>query len=368
MDRRRVIELRASSHRIPLPRPWGADVTDLNVVVVEVADDAGNRGNGFSWTPSIGASAIEAMVRDDCARIVVGGSTDPPTVWGALWRHLHEAGGGGITTMAMAGIDLALWDLRGRATGRSLVDLLGRRRPSVEAYGSGVNFHYSVDELEDQARRWIAAGFATVKIKVGRVDLDEDVERVGAVRRIIGAQRRLMVDANQRWDLAAARAGAQALARFEPYWLEEPILADDLRAHGELRRATSIPIAIGESLYTEYQFREAIALGACDIVQPNVVRVGGITPFLRIAEQSRRAGAVVAPHLLPELSGQLALCLDDDTMVEDVEDASFTALGVLAEPGAFAVNTGRFTADTGPGLGLSFTFGAADQQGVRPVS
>ena len=221
-------------------------------------------------------------------------------------------------------------------------------------YGSGVNFHYSLDELEEQARRWVAAGFPAVKIKIGRPELDEDLQRVAAVRRIIGPHRRLMVDANQRWDFAAARRGAQALEAFEPAWLEEPLLADDVAAHVELRRSTTIPIAIGENLYTAYQFRDAVRRGACDIVQPNVARVGGITPFLRIAAQARADGAVVAPHLLPDISGQLALVLADETMVEAVEDASFAELGVLADDGRVRVEDGALTADTGPGHGLSF--------------
>jgi L-alanine-DL-glutamate epimerase-like enolase superfamily enzyme len=323
-----------------------------HLVLTDVADDAGNRGSGFSWTPQIGASAIHAMVRDECIPAVVGGPTDPEAVWDRLWRHLHEAGGGGVTTLAMAAIDTALWDLRGRRERTSLVDLIGRRHDSLPVYGSGVNFHYSLAELEAQAQRWVAAGFDAVKIKVGRPDLDEDLERVAAVRRIIGDDRRLMVDANQRWDLDAARRSAAALEQFAPTWLEEPLLADDLRAHAELRAATAIPIATGENLATEHQFREAIALGACDIVQPNVARVGGITPFLRIAGQAHRAGATVAPHLLPDISAQLAMCLPGATMVEDVEDASWQALGVLAEPSGVELGT-TARVDTAAGHGLS---------------
>lgn len=353
-DDRRVAEVRASAWRVPLARPWGGDVTHHQLVVAEVVDDTGAIGLGFSWTPHIGASAIHAMVVDECAPFVVGGPTDPRVVWDALWWHVHEAGGGGITTLAIAAIDIGLWDLRGRSLGRSLVDLLGRRRQRVPVYGSGVNFHYSLDELEEQAHRWVRAGYPAVKIKIGRPELDEDLQRVAAVRRIVGPQRQLMVDANQRWDLPAARRAAQALEVFEPAWLEEPLLADDLAAHAELRRSTTIPIAVGENLYTAYQFGDAVRRGACDIVQPNVVRVGGITPFLRIAAQARADGANVAPHLLPDISGQLAMVLDDETMVEAVEDASFAELGVLADEGAVRIADGALTSDTGPGHGLSF--------------
>jgi L-alanine-DL-glutamate epimerase-like enolase superfamily enzyme len=131
--------------------------------------------------------------------------------------------------------------------------------------------------------------------------------------------------------------------------VEEPLPADDLAAHVELRRATGVPIAVGENVYTAYGFRDLLAAGACDVVQPNAVRVGGITPFLRIAELARTYSVPVYPHLLPELSGQLALALPLPCMVEEVEDASLAALGLLAEPCPIGVPSPL------PGLGLRWT-------------
>src|SRR5690606_20728750 len=127
------------------------------------------------------------------------------------WEHLHEGGGSGLTTIALAGLDLALWDAAGRAAGASVSDLIGRTRESARAYGSGVNLHYSLDELVDQTRRWVAAGFDAVKVKVGRPDVAEDLERLQAVREVIGPDRALMIDANQRWDLDRATAAMDVL-------------------------------------------------------------------------------------------------------------------------------------------------------------
>lgn len=349
-----ITGLATAVHRVELPRPWGPDVPHVHVIESRLVDEGGGEGVGFSWTPQIGASAVHALLDTEVRAAVVGGPADPEPVWDRLWWHLHEAGGGGVTTMAMAAVDIALWDLRARRAGLALVDLLGRRRDEVPVYGSGVNLHYPLEELVEQARRWVAAGCAGVKIKVGREDLAEDVERVAAVRAAIGPGMPLMVDANQRWDLPAAKRAVAALRRFDLHWVEEPLLADDLRAHAELRRHAGVPIALGESLYTAYQFREAVLLGACDVLQPNVVRVGGITPFLRIAELARAHGAGLAPHLLADLSGQLALALPQRTWVEDVEDASFAALGVLAQPSGVRIGGGRLSARTGPGHGLRF--------------
>jgi L-alanine-DL-glutamate epimerase-like enolase superfamily enzyme len=342
--------------RVPLTRPWGADVPAVHVVATAVTLSDGTEGHGLSWTPTIGAHAVLALLRHDIAEAATGRDADPEAVWQPLWEHLHEAGGGGLTTIALAGLDLALWDAAARRAGRSFAGLLGRRRQSVEVYGSGVNLHYTLDELRAQAERWVAAGFDAVKIKVGRPDLAEDVERVAAVRDVLGPERRLMIDANQRWDLERATAALPALAPYAPAWIEEPLRAEDLAGHAELARRTPIPLAVGENLHTAYRFEEYLRAGAARVVQPNVVRVGGITPFRRIAALAREHGVALHPHLLPELSGQLALTLDADAMVEEVEDAGFGSLGVLDGPPPVRVAGGRLTEAEAGHLGLGLRF------------
>lgn len=346
---------RISTRRIqvPLLRPWGPDVPDVTVIEVVVTDSDGATGRGFSWTPSIGASSVQAMLDDDIRSWALGREADAKTLWEPLWRHLHEAGGGGVTTIAMAGLDTALWDLAARRADRSLADLLGRKRDSVPVYGSGVNLHYPLSELIDQTRRWLAAGFSAVKIKVGSPDLRRDVERVRVVRELVGS-RPLMVDANQRWDLAAAVRAMDVLAEFRPAWVEEPLRADDLDGYRKLAAATDLPIACGENLYTRHRFSEFATSGAVTVLQPNVVRVGGITPLLRIAGDLRDSGVRLALHLLPELSGQLALTLDTETPAEVVDGAGFETLGVLAGPDGMRVEDGRLWATGAAGLGIEF--------------
>ncbi|MEU8317406.1 mandelate racemase/muconate lactonizing enzyme family protein [Nonomuraea sp. NPDC048881] len=345
-----ITGLRTELRTVPLPRPWGPDVPANHVIVCHVTLADGRTGTGFSWTPQIGAHAVHALLEHDLREALIGLPAHPELVWDRLWRHLREAGPGGITTVALAGIDLALWDLRCGATG--LADVLGRRREQVPAYGSGVNLHYSLEELTDQARRWVAAGYRGVKIKVGRPDLADDVARVAAVREVIGPDRLLMIDANQRWDLHRARRALSALREFDLHWIEEPLPADDVAAHVELRRSTDVPVAVGENVYTVYGFRDLLTAGACDVVQPNVVRVGGVTPFLRIAELARAFDVPVHPHLLGEVSGQLALALPLPPLAEDVEDASFARLGLLAEPYPVRIEDGVLRVGGHAGLGL----------------
>jgi len=338
----------------PLSRPWGADVRELHFIAVDVTDSSGATGHGFSWTPTIGPRAVQSLLDHEISAFAIGKTTDASELWRPLWEHLHEAGSGGITTIAMAGIDLALWDLAARRADTSVGRLLGEKRASVGTYGSGVNLHYSLEQLVEQVQRWVATGHTAVKIKVGKPDLAEDLDRIGAVREVLGPDRRLMVDANQRWDLDRARTAAAAFRDFDIAWLEEPLRADDLSGHVALRHSTDIPIALGENLHTEYRFRDFLDAGAVDIVQPNIVRVGGITPFLNIARLADERGAALYPHLLPDLSGQLALCLDRPTMVEDVEDAGFGQIGALDSPSPVVIDGTTLTVTEHLGLGLTF--------------
>ncbi|MFB7251245.1 mandelate racemase/muconate lactonizing enzyme family protein [Microbacterium sp. NPDC056234] len=344
--------------RVALSRPWAADVTSIGIVATHVVRSDGVEGWGFSWTPQIGAAAVNALLSDDISATAIGRSAEPGETWQGLWEHLHEAGGGGITTIAMAGLDLALWDAAARARDLPVSSLIGRRRERVRAYGSGVNLHYTQDELLAQVQRWIDAGFTAVKIKVGKPDIAEDVDRVGAVRDLLGPDRALMIDANQRWDLDRATTSVEALARFDIAWIEEPLRADDLAGHTELARRIDVPIAVGENLHTAYRFGDFLRAGAAQIVQPNIVRVGGITPFLRISALASEHGAALHPHLLPELSGQLALTLPGDIAepwAEDVEDAGFGALGALADLSPVAIADGYLTETPHAGLGIRFS-------------
>lgn len=349
--------------RVALLRPWGPTVRELSLIEVVVEDSAGGIGFGFSWTPSIGAAAVQAHLDHDISTFVLGREADPESLWNPLWEHLHEGGSGGITTIAMAGLDLALWDLASRSAGLGIADYIGRAPGTVEVYGSGVNLHYPIAELEAQIERWVNAGFDAVKVKVGSPRLADDIERIAAVRTIIGPNRRLMIDANQRWNLDQAERAIGELSAFDLSWIEEPLRADDLASHVALRSRIEVAVALGENLYTRYRFAEFIEAGAVDIVQPNIVRVGGITPFRTIAAHASERGIEVAPHLLLELSGQIALTMPGNHRVEAVEDASFAELGALAEPSPIST-TGRRLATTGQ-LGLGIRLNEA-QQSVPP--
>jgi L-alanine-DL-glutamate epimerase-like enolase superfamily enzyme len=341
--------------RLPLPGgPWCDaihHVTHIEVIVTDVTTDTGLVGTGFSYTSGTGGLPLKAMLDHDIAPFAVGQEAAPRGLWHRFWHHLHDMGGGGVTTTALAALDIALWDLAAKAAGKSLVALLGACRERIPAYASGINLNKSLDELVDQVRGWRANGYRAFKIKVGKPEIEEDVERLARVREVAG-RLPVMVDANQGWDIGHAARAINALAPLAPHWVEEPLLADDVEAHARLRRLVASPLAIGENVYTIQQFNHFLARGGCDFVQADVVRVGGITPYLEIAALARAWNVPLAPHFMMELSGQLLCCLPNGYLVEHIDGGSLSDLKALAEP--ITIEGGDFIPPRKPGHGIAF--------------
>lgn len=349
----RIAHIAAESYGIPLQRPWG-DSTHLidhfELILVDVTTDTGVTGTGFTITVDRSSKAVQALLEWHLAPTLIGAEIAPRPLWRRMWHELHDAGGGGLTTITMAAIDIAAWDILGKESGRSLVSLLGQFRPAVPIYGSGINLHYSLKDLETQVRGWMEAGYRGVKIKVGKPDLVEDMERVALVRDLIGSDLPLMVDANQAWDVTTAAQRIAALSRFRLEWMEEPLVADDIPGHVRLRALVSTPIALGENVYTRYQANQYMAAGAVDFLQPDVFRVGGITPFMEMAALADAWNIPVAPHHVTELSGQLLCSMPNGRILEDAEGGTLTDLGVLMAPDP--IRAGRYVPSTAPGHGF----------------
>jgi L-alanine-DL-glutamate epimerase-like enolase superfamily enzyme len=235
--------------RLPLRDAWRdaiQDVTHIELVVTDVTTETGLVGAGFAYTGGVGGRTLKAMLQHDIAPFVIGRPASPRGLWHKCWHHLHNLGGGGITTTALAALDIALWDLAAKETGRSLVTLLGPVRARILAYASGINLNKSEAELALQVRGWRAAGFKAFKIKVGKPEIEEDVERLARVREIAG-RLPVMVDANQGWDIGWAERAIHALESQGPYWIEEPLLADDVDGHARLRQRVQSPIALART-------------------------------------------------------------------------------------------------------------------------
>ena len=354
----RIEAITSKLYRIPPTVPWEDAthrVTGLEYVVTQVHTDAGPTGVGFAYTTGIGGSAILALVDDYCAGMLRG--EDPLAVerlWASLNRQLHRCGTGGINTLALAAVDIALWDIVAQHRQTPLHRLLGAVRERIPAYGSGIDLFMDERALLEHVATFLGQGFATVKIKIGRDDPDEDAHRVSAVRRLIGPRRGLLVDANQRWTVPEAITRLHRLADAGLRWVEEPLHAEDVAGHADLRRMVRLPLAVGESLYTKHQFRDYLHAGAVDVVQADVARVGGITEWLRVAHLAAAYHRPVAPHYLAEISVAVLCAVDNAAVLEWVRGGSFSEMGVLEEPMRLESGT-AFPFDR-PGHGIRFDF------------
>ena len=275
-------------------------VTHLEFAGVRLATDAGITGTGYTVTVGHGGAVIQTAIDTLFAGELIG--RDPHDVR-EIWRDLyfgrsHWIGRAGATTMAQSAIDIALWDIRAKAAALPLWQLLGgARRQDIPIYNTHAGWlNYSVAELEAEAARLLDQGYRALKMKVGHDDAREDRRRVEAVRRRIGDDILLMVDANQKWDLMQAKHGAHLLEGFDLAWLEEPLHPDDIRSHRLLHESTSIPIALGEHVYTTHAFRDYIEQHAVDLIQVDVCRIGGITPWLEVAALANACNLRVCPH------------------------------------------------------------------------
>jgi L-alanine-DL-glutamate epimerase-like enolase superfamily enzyme len=221
-------------------------------------------------------------------------------LWEELqWGDLHWVGRAGVTQMALAAVDIALWDIMAQVAGVPLWKLLGGHKPhEIKTYNTdGGWLNWTIEELVEDTVGFVEEGWPGVKIKVGKPDSAEDYRRVEAVRKAIGDEVMLMVDANMVWDVNTACTWGRRLEEFQVYWLEEPLHPDDVAGHARLARTITTPIALGENLYHRYSFRDYISAGAVGFVQVDVTRVGGITEWLRIAELSASHNLPVVPHV-----------------------------------------------------------------------
>jgi L-alanine-DL-glutamate epimerase-like enolase superfamily enzyme len=328
-------------------------VSHWEFIVTTVTTDNGLIGTGFAYTIGFGGTAIRELVDTYLTPLVAGQDPrDVERIWTRCWWELHALGSGGMTRFAIATIDIALWDMLAKHAGVPLYRLLGGSRDRIPAYGSGINMHLDGESLLDQMREFLARGYRAVKMKVGRENPEEDVERVGAVRRLIGPGLHLMLDANQKWTAGEAIRRVHMLRSFDPCWLEEPILADDRAGHAHIRQATGVPIAVGETLYTRYEFADYMRAGAIDIVQADITRVGGFTEWLKIARLAESFNLPVAPHFIMELSVHALCAVPNGLILEDLQGGSLTDLGILVEP--IQVVNGEMAPPARPGHGIVF--------------
>ena len=278
-----------------IPRP-GQNAGGQSQLFVHIHTDEGYEGLGVGQA----SPGVRQIIETELKGLLIG--QDPFNVeklWTDMFWSVRRYGRKGVAFCAISAVDIGLWDLKAKALGLPLFRLLGPYTDSVPIYGSGGWTNLSEEELVAEMVGYVGDGIPRVKMKVGKEfgrSEREDIKRVESVRKAVGDDVALYVDANNGYYPKQAIYMAKEFEHFQVGWFEEPVLADDVRGLAEVRTSINIPVATGENEYTKYGFRELIEAGGVDIVQPDVGRVGGVTEWMKIAHLAHSFNLPVAPH------------------------------------------------------------------------
>src|SRR2546425_465563 len=337
--------------RIPTQKPIALDLPEHRLVVTRIHTDAGTDGLGYALVfGGAGSESVEAYARR-LATLLIG---EDPTQVGRLWDKMYRADRGirkvGVAGYALSALDIGVWDVAGKAAGLPLAKLWGAVTDRVDAYGSGGWGSYSLDDLIGEAKRYTAMGCRYYKMKIHHPDPLENRKRVEAVKKSVGDGVRLMVDVNQKLDVDGAIRQARALEDLDLVWYEEPTLADDPVGCAQVARAIRIPVATGENNYTRFEFRELCERKAARYLMPDVGRANGFSETLRIAHLAAAHGLFVSPHVVHEISLQVAGALSNAFLVEYMNWAPADLFAELPK-----CDNGVFRVPDRPGHGMMLT-------------
>jgi len=339
-------------YRLPL-EPMGDaghGAIDTEELIVVRLTASGEVGEGYAYTIGRGGRAIHWLIEHDLAPLLLGHDEECiDDLWRLMWQRLLFVGRGGAASFAIAAVDIALWDVRGLKQGKPLYQLFGAQSCPLPAYGSGVDLPKPLPDLLRQVEGFLERGFPGIKVKVGRPDPAEDEERVRQVRRLVGPNVDLMVDANMGWSVEEAMERARRLEASNLYWLEEPAIPEDVAGHAQLVRELDVSIAIGESLHSPYEFERYVQEQAVEIVQIDPITNGGITVSLHALKLADRAGLRTSSHYADELSAHL-LCASRYPVY--LEKHAFALDPYLVQPQR--VQDGRVRPTETPGTGMRF--------------
>jgi L-talarate/galactarate dehydratase len=355
----RIRHVKLSTLTLPLDTPISdakvltgrqRPMTEIVFLFVEISTENDHHGIGFSYSKRAGGPAQYAHAKEIADNLIGEDASDIGKIYTKLLWAGASVGRSGVATQAIAAIDIALYDLKAKRAGLPLAKLLGAYRDSVQTYNTSGGFlHAPIEEVKERATQSLTDGIGGIKIKVGQPDSRIDLARVTAVREHLGDSVPLMVDANQQWDRTTALRFGRVLEQFDLVWIEEPLDAYDAEGHGQLAAALDTPIATGEMLSSVAEHIALIEHRSVDIIQPDAPRIGGITPFLRLAALADQANLQLAPHFAMEIHLHLAATYPREPWVEH-----FEWLNPLFNE-RLEIRDGRMWLPNRPGLGFTLS-------------
>lgn len=347
----KITGLEVEAFTVPYDKPIGSSLgtyTGVDWVVVHLRTADGPSGLGFTMSlDPKGGRAVRAFLETDLADMVVGkDALAPEALWHDLWNPLKSRMRGGIGPQALSAIDIACWDIVAKAANMPLHRLLGGYRSKVPVYGSGGWVTLSDAELVAECQSFANLGISAYKMKIG---LPKDRDRVGLLRREMGDDFTIYVDANQRFNVREAVETSRWLADLGVAWFEEPVIADSIDDLAAVAQQSQVPVAAGENAYMRWEFREICERRAASYLQPDVVRCGGITEFMKIAHLADAYNLSLTSHLIHELHVSLVGAVSSGYLVEYMDffkENPFTR--------EFSAKDGHLTVPDTPGHGVEF--------------
>ncbi len=330
--------------------------SQLNLVLVDTDDGVQGVGlaGGILGTPEVGP-AILAHFRKG---LIGQDPLDHERLWHEMWRP-KLVGRRGITTRIIAGVDIALWDIKGKVARMPVYKLLGGYSNRVDTYIAGGYYEEGkgLKELAAEMARNMELGARAVKMKVGGASINEDVERVRVVRETVGPNIKVMVDANNAYRHYEAIEFARKVEKYDLFWFEEPVEPDDYEGQAAITHATSVPVAAGENEYTRYGFKELINKRCVDILQPDALITGGVTEFMKIAALAQASDFDIAPHGSQEVHIHLVAAIPNGLILEYYRESTNPMHGKVWK-NTLQIKDGQVYAPDRHGMGLEPNFEA----------
>ena len=343
---------------LPCGRPMSLEFADHRMVATFIHTDAGVSGLGYTLAfGGGGAEAIQVYLETRLKPLLIG---EDPLLVEKHWERMYRADRGikrqGIAAYALSALDIGLWDVAGKVARLPLYKLWGGYTDRAEAYGSGGWGKYAIEDLIQEAKKYVGRGCRYYKMKIHHPDPRENRRRIEAVKKAVGDGVRLMVDVNQKLDVVGNIRQAQMLEDLDLVWYEEPVLADDIAACAEVARSLRIPVATGEKAPSHSEFLELLEQRAAHYLMPDVGRANGYSETLRIGHLAAAHGVPISPHVVHELSLHVVGALSNGFLVELMDWAPSDLFEELprCEGGVFRISDR-------PGHGMALAPGALEK-------